>query len=112
MVRKPSTFATADEPKLVLSARQISLCISRIEDRIAELKDFNVRSLEGRTSPGLQALEVAIQDTLERCFGLNTSAAKRYSGAASLHYTAYVVAIEGGRVQTTWPIRREKFKNP
>lgn len=53
---------------------QIKRGLARLDDRITELKAFDVRVLTNVPSPALRALGAAIEDTLERCFGNGTSA--------------------------------------
>jgi len=73
-------------PKLQLDAVQIQKGIERLEQRIADLDAFDLNRLVDGTSPELQALERSIEDTIERCFGVNTTAASRYGSAYKLHY--------------------------
>lgn len=74
------------QPKVHLTADQLQKGIDRLEQRIADLDAFDLRTLESGTSPELQALERSIEDTLERYFGVNTTAANRYEAAQELHY--------------------------
>lgn len=60
--------------------------IERLEARIAELETFDVDALVNGRSPELTALEVAIKDTLNRCFGEKPAAFILYERAASLQY--------------------------
>jgi predicted nucleotide-binding protein len=96
MARKPAAPAPL-EPKKIHNASQLRRCMERIDERIEDLRAFDVNTLQGSSSPELQALESAIKDTLERCFGVNTSAAQRFSSAAQLHYFSFVISTSGPR---------------
>ena len=85
MARK-ATPQTVMQPKLSLNEGQIRRGIERLQQRIADLDAFDLNTMQGSTSPELKALERSIEDTLERCFGTNTSASIRYNEAHSLHY--------------------------
>lgn len=74
------------QPKVYLTAEQLQKGIERLEQRITDLNAFDVNTIKSRTSPELQVLERSIEDTLERCFGVNTTAANRYKEAYQLHY--------------------------
>lgn len=80
----------AAQPKLQLDAGQIQRGIERLGQRIADLDAFDLNTLVDGTSPELQALERSVEDTLERCFGVNTTAARRYESAYRLHYYSMV----------------------
>jgi predicted nucleotide-binding protein len=58
--------------------------IGRLQARINELSAFDVASVPKGSSPQLTALSAAIDDTLVRCFGDNTSRYKRFIRAAEL----------------------------
>lgn len=58
--------------------------IERLEERIVELGAFDLRTMMAGPSPQLARLSAAIQDTLERCFGRDTSAYERLKAAAHL----------------------------
>lgn len=60
--------------------------IERLEARIADLEAFDVDALVNGRSPELTALEVAIKDTLNRCFGEKSATFILYERAASLQY--------------------------
>lgn len=85
MARK-SASSPVVQPKVHLTADQLQKGIDRLEQRIADLNAFDLNTLESGTSPELQALERSIEDTLERYFGVNTTAANRYKAAQELHY--------------------------
>ncbi|MFJ1259033.1 TIR domain-containing protein [Cupriavidus sp. CuC1] len=72
--------------KLLLDPAAIKRGIARLGERIDELRAFNVASVPKGSSPELTALSAAIQDTLVRCFGENTSAYKRFESATSLNF--------------------------
>ncbi|MGS0979311.1 TIR domain-containing protein [Burkholderia glumae] len=77
-------------PKLQLTPAAIERGIARLGERIAELRAFNVASVPSGNSPELTALSADINDTLERCFGENTSAFKRFQSAAYLQFSAMI----------------------
>lgn len=77
---------TAIQPKLYLDASQLKRGIERLQQRITDLDTFDLSTMRRSTSPELQALERSIEDTLDRCFGTNTTAANRYSEAYKLHH--------------------------
>lgn len=74
------------QPKVQLTTDQLQKGIDRLEQRIADLDAFDLNTLKSGTSPELKALERSIEDTLERYFGVNTTAANRYKAAQELHY--------------------------
>lgn len=73
-------------PKLQLTPAAIERGIARLGERIVELRAFNVGSVPDGNSPELTALSTDIKDTLERCFGENTSAYRRFQSAAHLQF--------------------------
>ncbi len=85
MARK-TTPTTAIQPKVYLNEGQIRRGIERLQQRIADLDAFDLDTMQGGTSPELKTLERSIEDTLERCFGTNTTASIRYNEAHNLHY--------------------------
>ena len=89
MARK-TTPPTAVQPKVRLDEGQLKRGIERLQQRIADLNAFDLNTLQGGTSPELKTLERSIEDTLERCFGINTTASIRYNDAHSLHYRPMV----------------------
>ncbi|EJN23800.1 putative nucleotide-binding protein containing TIR -like domain-containing protein [Pseudomonas sp. GM79] len=88
--KPPATVA----PKLELSAREIEWAIKRIDDRISELENFDIKIVI-RSTPELAALSTSIAATLERAFGENTSAYQRYAAATKLQYVAMTIAMDG-----------------
>jgi len=84
MPRKPTQSVI--QPKVHLTADQLQKGIERLEQRIADLDALDLNTLNSGTSPELQALERSIEDTLERYFGVNTTAATRYKSAHELHH--------------------------
>ncbi|WP_186041512.1 TIR domain-containing protein [Burkholderia gladioli] len=58
--------------------------ITRLQERIDALKAFDFQVLREGTMPELAALSAAIADTLERCFGKDTTAYRRYKAATVL----------------------------
>lgn len=105
MARKTAS-ATPSKPKLRLTIHEIERGIARLADRIAELQTFDLNSVRvGGNTPELKALEVAIKDTLIRCFGEDTSAYRSYEAAERLTY--YPMVISGGhRPDYHSPIQR------
>lgn len=90
---KPPATPTAQKPQL--SRLNIERGIDRLQDRIAELEAFDVNTVGRGSTPELEALEVAIKDTLARCFGERTSTYNHFQGAARL---TYYPRIWGGEV--------------
>ncbi|SOE65328.1 Predicted nucleotide-binding protein containing TIR-like domain-containing protein [Burkholderia sp. OK233] len=82
-------------PRLRLQPVDLEKGIDRLGQRIAELQAFDVAAVPTGNSPGLTALSAAIKDTLERCFGENTSAFKRFEGAASLSWHPMIIMYGG-----------------
>ena len=67
------------------SADVIERGIGRLQERIDALKAFDFQDLKKETMPPeLAALSAAIADTLERCFGKDTTAYRRYKPATAL----------------------------
>ncbi|WP_443696844.1 TIR domain-containing protein [Pseudomonas sp.] len=85
MARKAAP-PTAIQPKVYLDEAQLRRGIERLQQRIADLDAFDLSTLQGGTSPELKSLEHSIEETIERCFGTNTTASIRYSEAHNLHY--------------------------
>ncbi|MNV42105.1 putative nucleotide-binding protein containing TIR-like domain protein [compost metagenome] len=78
--------------------------IARLQERITELQGFDASSLDDDgQSPKLKALSTSIQDTLDRCFGENTSAYKRLSAAAVLKFSPGVYTAD-------YPLRHDYIK--
>ena len=96
--------ATIVAPKLQLTPQAIERGLVRLEERIAELESFNVNTLVNGGSPELTGLKAAIKDTLERCFGENTSAYQRFHPATGLRHVS--MYIGGGPVDYVTPTRR------
>jgi predicted nucleotide-binding protein len=88
--KPPAITAT----KLELPIREIEWAIKRIEDRIVELENFDIRTVT-RSTPELNALSASIAGTLERAFGENTSAYQRYSAATKLQHVSMTFSIDG-----------------
>ncbi|WP_428331879.1 TIR domain-containing protein [Novosphingobium sp.] len=87
MARMTTKASAPLATKKILSAAEIERGIARLQDRINELDAFNVASVPKGSSPDLIALSAAITDTLERCFGENTSASGRFANAANLQWS-------------------------
>jgi predicted nucleotide-binding protein len=96
--------ATTVAPKLQLTPQAIERGIARLEKRIEELEGFDVRTLVHGRSPEIISLEVAIKDTLERCFGERTSAFNSFQSAANLQFFTIMAAY--GDVDYETPTRQ------
>lgn len=71
-----------------LSPAQMVKGIERLQERISDLEGFDVSQVNDTGgSPRLVALATSIEDTLERCFGVNTPIYHRFSSAAKLHFS-------------------------
>lgn len=70
--------------KSAQSLQNIERGISRLQERIGALKTFDFQVLNNGTMPELTALSAAIADTIERCFGRDTAAYRRYKPATAL----------------------------
>ncbi|WP_223501135.1 TIR domain-containing protein [Pseudomonas sp. BF-R-24] len=81
---KPPATPTASKPQM--SRQGIERGIERLQDRISELEAFELSTVRRGNTPELEGLEVAIKDTLARCFGENTSTYNHFQGAADLTY--------------------------
>lgn len=79
-------------PRLTLSSQDIERGLARLSERISELNAFDVSTVSAGNTPELKGLEVAVKDTLIRCFGENTTAYRTYQSAAALAYYPMVVA--------------------
>lgn len=88
---KPPVVPNA--PKLEISPKTIERGISRLEECVAELVDFDVSNLSRGSCPELKAVEARIESTLIRYFGENTSAYKLYAGAARVSHYPMVFTI-------------------
>lgn len=82
-------------PKLELPRAAIERGIGRLQERIDALRAFDIRTISSTSSPELNALSAAIQDTLIRCFGENTSAYNRFKAAASLGWFPGYISLNG-----------------
>jgi predicted nucleotide-binding protein len=78
--------------------------IDRLNRRITELRDLDVRSILQRSDPRVIALETAIEECLERVFGAGTIEVQRYHGASMLHYQIASMSFAGGGVGGPSPI--------
>lgn len=92
MARK-STPSASVSPKRILSGSDIKRGLTRLAERISELEAFDTSTVRSGTTPELEALELAIKDTLTRCFGEDTSAYRSFLGAAHLgHYQTFFMS--------------------
>ncbi|WP_321927202.1 nucleotide-binding protein [Burkholderia sp. BCC1998] len=73
------------------SQEEIERGIARLDERIANLRAFDVQTASKGNPPSLEGLQSDIADTLERIFGRNTPAYRRFQGAARL-----IVPAQGG----------------
>lgn len=83
MARKSSTVVPP-QPKLKLTSQEIDRGIARLSERIAELHAFDLGTVRNGNTPELKALEVAIKDSLTRCFGEDTSSYRTYLPALQI----------------------------
>lgn len=67
-----------------LTTPQITQGIERLKRRIAELEEFDPKSVNERWAPETKAIEAAIDQSLSRVFGQRSAAYRRYQGAAHL----------------------------
>lgn len=104
MARK-TISVTPPQPKLRLTSQEIDRGLSRLSDRIAELRAFNLNTVRNGNTPELKALEVAIKDSLTRCFGEDTSAYRTYAAATDLTYYPMMIS-SGQRIDYHSPIQR------
>jgi predicted nucleotide-binding protein len=88
MARKSTPPPPQDQ---IRSVEQIRSGIERLRKRVAELEAFNPESVKERWAPETKALQAAIDETLTRVFGANTSARRRYQPAANLDHGGLVL---------------------
>lgn len=105
MVRK-TTPSERIAPKLNPTAQDIERGHARLAERISELNAFDVNTVSAGITPELKALEVAIKDTLVRCFGEDTSSFRTYQSATSLAVYPLAVA-RGSRPNLVDPVNRK-----
>lgn len=81
MARKPQEplYHSAE-----LSAEQIRRAIPRLEKRIADLHAMDFSQMRERGGPEIQAIKVAIEQTLEEIFGRHSTEYQRYAPSANL----------------------------
>ncbi|ENA1256038.1 TIR domain-containing protein [Pseudomonas aeruginosa] len=104
MARK-TTSVTPPQPKLRLTSQEIDRGLARLSERIAELRAFDLNTVRDGNTPELKALEVAIKDSLTRCFGEDTSAYRTYAAATDLTYYPMMIG-SGQRIDYHSPIQR------
>lgn len=104
MARK-TTSVTPPQPKLRLTSQEIDRGLARLSERIAELRAFDLNTVRDGNTPELKALEVAIKDSLTRCFGEDTSAYRTYAAATDLTYYPMMIS-SGQRIDYHSPIQR------
>jgi len=106
---KKTTPSEQIAPKLNSTVQDIERGHARLAERISELSAFDVSTLSDGITPELKALEVAIKDTLVRCFGEDTSSYRTYQSATSL--AVYPLAVSrASRPNLIDPVNR-KVKN-
>jgi predicted nucleotide-binding protein len=82
MSRRPAT-GQANERSASLSAEQIKAGINRLSKRLSEVEAFDPNKVTDQSNiPEISTLRVAIEESLERTFGSDTSDFSRYRGAA------------------------------
>ncbi|KKB60824.1 nucleotide-binding protein [Robbsia andropogonis] len=92
MATRKSAAPPPIAPKLQLPPAAIQKGIERLGQRIDALREFDPKTVPEGDSPELKALSVSIKETLERCFGENTSAFKRYEPAAKLSWFEMIIS--------------------
>lgn len=73
----------ADTPRRRLSSAAIERGMCRLDERIADLTAIDLQ-IDSEDGSELLAISVAIKDTLERCFGIDTAAYDRFKSAVNL----------------------------
>jgi predicted nucleotide-binding protein len=106
MARKQPPRSEAISPKLNLSSAEIERGIARLAERIKELEAFDPNTAVSGSTPELKALEVAVNDTLLRCFGENTTAFNTYKSAAGLTWFPMVIMGGAPRPNCTVPVSK------
>ena len=86
----------AGRPSGNLSPTHIRAAIRQFESRIKELEDLPVESIAVRSEPRVVALVSAIDGTLARVFGADTSDYHRLREAKSLDTTTYHATVQLG----------------
>jgi hypothetical protein len=69
-----------------MTAEQMQRGIARLEERIGQLRAFDVAAMTTEKPPEILALETAIERTIVKIFGETTADAKRYLPASSLQW--------------------------
>ncbi len=70
--------------RALLTIPRMRLAIPRLNKRIAELQHFDASGIQKRFNPTVEALEIAIDETLTSVFGHDTVEYNRYRFAARL----------------------------
>lgn len=104
MARKPPSVVPP-QPKLKLTSQEIDRGLARLSERIAELHAFDLNTVRNGNTPELKAMQVAIKDSLTRCFGEDTSAYRTYAAATDLTYYPMIVST-GQQIDYHTPIQR------
>jgi len=82
----PERVGNASAKSSRFSREAMERNIGRIQDRIDELKAFNISMVREGTCPELIALSKAIHDTLDRAFGEGSARFLRFSNAMQLQF--------------------------
>lgn len=93
------------QPKMKLTSQEIDRGLARLSERIAELHAFDLNTVRNGNTPELKTMQVAIKDSLTRCFGEDTSAYRTYAAAADLTYYPMIVST-GQQIDYYTPIQR------
>jgi hypothetical protein len=91
------------------SVEQMSVGITRLNRRIAELEAFDPRSVQKRFAPEVAAIETSIEESLAAVFGHNTVEYNRYRGAARLDRGPMSVAL-GSRFRASGENLHEVYR--
>lgn len=76
-----------------LTPAQMEQGIARLNRRVSELRAFQVSGINEWAPNELKALQISIEQTLERVFGSDTSEYARFRSASSLVYTESISFI-------------------
>lgn len=68
-----------------LSTQQMQAAIPKLERRIKELSEFDIKSIRSGSDPRIDAMSSTIQTLITNIFDVNTVEYQRYSHIANLH---------------------------
>lgn len=97
-----------------LTPDQLRSGITKLERRIADLKAFDVNTINRGSDPAVLALQASIAQTLETVFGADTTDYDRYKNATKLVPTAVGILVIGSGRHTgpnVGEIRRDVLEN-